>query len=136
MKTRTRKQTKTSQIVVPTPLWLQRRMLKNLQLAASSKVSPARAQRAIEILAKTRVDSQPQTELVRKSCVDALSPASKTALAWSSKIRRLASAVFSKVRSCLNKATAFSHLGLNPVVIESSAPADIERSVVNQRNQF
>ena len=47
-----KKQTNTSktQLVVPSPCWLQKRMLKNLQAAARSKVKKGRAQKAAEIL--------------------------------------------------------------------------------------
>lgn len=39
-----------SRLIVSTPLWLQRRMLKNLQSVARSKISPARAEHAQKIL--------------------------------------------------------------------------------------
>ena len=47
-----KKQTNTSktQLVVPSPRWLQKRMLKNLQSAARSKIKKGRVQKAAEIL--------------------------------------------------------------------------------------
>lgn len=41
---------KTQQQVVPTPLWLQRRMLYNLERAAKNIISPSRAKRAGAVL--------------------------------------------------------------------------------------
>jgi len=39
-----------TQITVPTPLWLQKRMLRNLQQATKDRVSPIRAKKAENIL--------------------------------------------------------------------------------------
>lgn len=103
MKKRKQKKTGRPQLIVPTPPWLQRRMLKNLQLAAHCRVSPACAQRALEILAAIRVDSTPQTEPVRKNTASVVSPSPKVIPGWASRIRRFASAVFLKVRFCLSK---------------------------------
>lgn len=38
------------QLAVPTPLWLQKRMLHNLEKAAKNKVSPSRAECAQKVL--------------------------------------------------------------------------------------
>ena len=99
MKKRKQSKANESQLIVPTPLWLQRRMLKNLKLEVRNKVSPARAQRALEILGAIRIDSMPQTEPVRKSHTDAVKPLSKAIPSWASRIRRFASIVFLKMRS-------------------------------------
>jgi hypothetical protein len=42
--------TNQSQLIVSTPQWLQRRMLKNLVLAASNRGKSTKAKRASEIL--------------------------------------------------------------------------------------
>src|SRR4030042_3045560 len=109
MKTEKKRKTKTSQLVVSTPLWLQRRMLKNIVSAASSRVSPARAQRALEIMVALCVDSKPLTEPVGKSSSeserDYFAPGIVHSLVL--RIKGFVSAIFSKVRLNIIKAKAF-----------------------------
>ena len=50
MKRRKHKRANESQLIIPTPLWLQKRMIKNLQLAANSKVGSAHVECAKGIL--------------------------------------------------------------------------------------
>jgi hypothetical protein len=59
-KMKKRKQTKAneSQLTVPTPPWLQRQMLKNLQLAAKSKITTKRTEHAQEILKTIQKETQ------------------------------------------------------------------------------
>ena len=90
MKKGKQRKTNKTQLIVPTPLWLQRRLLKNLKLETRNKVSPARAQRALAILEAIRIDSIQQTKPVRKSHADTVSPAPKVILGWASRIRSFA----------------------------------------------
>jgi hypothetical protein len=50
MKKRKQSKANEQQLIVPTPQWLQRRMLKNLALAAFTKGYSTRTKRASEIL--------------------------------------------------------------------------------------
>ena len=99
MKKRKQSKPNESQLTVPTPLWLQRRMLKNLQLAARCKVSPVRAQRTSEILKALHADSKPRTESVSEGHAGVASPIPEVNFGWASRIRRFASTVFLKMHS-------------------------------------
>ena len=135
-----RKETKTSQIIVSTPLWLQRQMLKNLQSAARDKVNPARAHRAHEILASINGKSKPLVEPVRRDLADAVSPVTQTARGPAPQKEGWASAAFSKVRSGLIKAKAFFYLGStqrsSPSVSSNAQCATNVGSSISSNNRY
>jgi len=110
------KRTYISQLIVAVPRWLQKRMLKNLQLAARCKVSPVRAQRASEILKALHADSKPCTEPISKSLAGIANPIPEVNFGWTSRIRRFVSYIFSKARFCFFKAKALFHLRANKVI--------------------
>ena len=60
----------TQQHVVPVPLWLQRRMINNLEQAAKNIVSPSRAKRAKAVLRTISKEGKPvqQHALCNKAC--------------------------------------------------------------------
>jgi len=134
MKKEKKRKTKTSQLVVSTPLWLQRRMLKNIVSAASSRVSPARAQRALEIMVALCVDSKPLAEPVGKIPAkikrDNLAPG--IVYSWILRIKRFVSTIFLKVRLNLIKAKAFFALSISKVTSKSILFDSIGRPSVNQ----
>jgi len=131
---RNRKQnTNKTQLIVPTPLWLQRRMLKNLQLAACSKVGPARAQRASEILETINkgtnlLDVQTNVEQVRKNVlVDERTSSVKAIRTGALQIVRFFIALAHKLRVFFSNAKAWFHIGFDKVSLRHTLRADMER---------
>lgn len=122
-----------TQIIVPTPLWLQKRMLKNLQLAARSKVGPARAQRASEILetinkGTSLPDIQANVEQVRKNVlVDERAFSVKAIRTCTLRIARFFIALFRKLCVCFSNAKTRFHSGFGKVITRHTLRADMER---------
>lgn len=123
------RETKTSQSIVSTPLWLQRRMLKNLQSAAFSRISPTRARQALEILTAIRIDSKPTREPVKDSRIEPAKSAPKVAHGWTLRITEFTSAFFLKVHFCIIRVKALFHTRINNAIAKSAVPGVVEPTI-------
>ena len=97
--------------VVPTPKWLQRKMLRNLDRTAHSNINLQLAKRADQLLAAVEAEYKLATEPVSngnstaKAQIPPIAPAATVPVAAVSKVRRWAIATLSK---CVSRVSAFT----------------------------
>ena len=107
-----------SKFTVNAPRWLQKRMLKNLQAAARSRINPARAKRASQLLntidkEDVCVSSLPVNTAVSKNTqVEAIKCATKITQSWMSKLWNS----FIRLFHTLTKQQIFFEHGVGKVV--------------------
>ena len=114
-----------SKFTVDCPRWLQRRMLKNLQAAARSRINPARAKRASQILdavdkEDTRVDSLPANIAVSKNTqVEAIKDATKITQSWAARLWNSFASLVSKLICTFTKQRFCFERGIGEVTTKN-----------------